>query len=324
MSRNAAQAVLALGIATAFALTAGSAAAQSFPVKPVRMIVAFPPGGGADVFGRVLAPKLAEIWGQPVVVENRPGASAMIGMDAVAKAPPDGYTIGIITLTHAINATLFPKAPYSLLKDIAPVSISVHSPMLVVTHPSVPATTLGDLTALLRTRKLSAPSSGNGSPPHIGLELYKQLGGFQAVHVTYKGGAPSMIDLVGGQTDFAVSNLVESIQHVKAGKLRPIAIPSETRHPQLPDVPTTAEAGMPAFRLSNWVGVVTGAGVPVEIQQALSDAVERAVRSPEISRKLVDLALTPAAMPMTEARRHVETEVGRWGELIRNANIQPD
>jgi tripartite-type tricarboxylate transporter receptor subunit TctC len=182
----------------------------------------------------VLAPWLAEIRGQPVIVGNRPGAGATIGMDALTKAPPDGCTIGIITLTHAIDATPFPKAPYSPLRDIAPASISVHSPMRVVTHPSVPATTLGDLTALARTRTLGAPSSGNGSPPHVGLELYWQLGGFQAVHVTCKGGAPSMIDLAGGQTDFAVSSLVESIQHVKAGRRCPMRSSARAVRPRTP------------------------------------------------------------------------------------------
>lgn len=298
--------------------------AQAFPNRSVRFIVSFPPGGAADVIARTLAPKLQEFWNQPVVVDNRAGGNALIGMDMVAKAPPDGYTIGIITLTHGINATLFPKAPYNLLRDIAPVALVVHSAMLVVTHPSVPAKTLTELTALLKGKQHSAPSSGTGSPPHLGLELYKQIAGFQAVHIPYKGGAPSMVDLIAGRTDFAVSNFAESIPHVKAGKLRPIAVPSDARHPQLPDVPTTAEAGLPAFKLTNWVGVVTASGVPRDVQQALSDAVVRAVKSPDVNQKLIDLAFTPAGLPLAEAKTHVETEVKRWGELVRSANIQAD
>ena len=306
------------------AAVATGASAQAYPNRPVRFIVPFPPGGGADVLARAVAPKLQELWGQSLIIDNRAGGNAMIGMDMVAKAPADGYTIGVITLTHGINASLFPKAPYNLTRDIVAVSISVHSPMLVVTHPSMPVNTLAELIALLRTKTFSAPSSGTGSPPHIGLELFRQIAKFEVVHVPYKGGAPSMFDLIAGRTDFAVSNLVESIQHVKAGKLRPIAIPSESRHPQLPDVPTTAEAGLPSFQLSNWVGIVTASGVPRDVLAAMSDTVQRAVRSPEVSRRLTDLTLTPVALPWDAGQKHIESEVTRWGELIRAANIQPD
>ena len=316
---------LALLIATiAGALSVTATHAQPYPNRPVRFIVPFPPGGGADVLARAVAPKLQELWGQSLIIDNRAGGNAMIGMDMVAKAPADGYTIGVITLTHGINASLFPKAPYNLTRDIVAVSISVHSPMLVVAHPSLPVNTLGELVALLRTKTFSAPSSGTGSPPHIGLELFKQIAKFEVVHVPYKGGAPSMIDLIAGRTDFAVSNLVESIQHVRAGRLRPLAIPSESRHPQLPEVPTTAEAGLPAFQLSNWVGVVTASGVPRDVLAAMSDTVQRAVRSPEVSRRLSDLTLTPVALPWDAGQKHIESEVKRWGELIRAANIQPD
>ncbi len=321
-TRSVIPAFLFAVIATAAVATGASA--QPYPNRPVRFIVPFPPGGGADVFARTVAPKLQELWGQSLIIDNRAGGNAMIGMDMVAKAPADGYTIGVITLTHGINASLFPKAPYNLTRDIVAVSIGVHSPMLVVTHPSMPVNTLAELVALLRTRTFSAPSSGTGSPPHIGLELFRQVAKFEVVHVPYKGGAPSMIDLIAGRTDFAVSNLVESIQHVKAGKLRPIAIPSESRHPQLPEVPTTAEAGLPSFQLSNWVGIVTASGVPRDVLAAMSETVQRAVRSPEVSRRLTDLTLTPVALPWDTGQKHIESEVKRWGELIRTANIQPD
>ena len=313
-----------LAAVIALATLAGAAAAQTYPSRPLRFIVPFPPGGGADVFARALAPKLQELLGQSLIIDNRAGGNAMIGMDMVAKAPADGYTIGVITLTHGINASLFPKGPYNLTRDLVAVSIGVHSPMLVVTHPSLPVATLAELVTLLRGKTHSAPSSGTGSPPHLGLELFKQVGKFEAVHVPYKGGAPSMIDLIAGRTDFAVSNLVESIQHVKAGKLRPIAIPSESRHPQLPEVPTTAEAGLPSLLLTNWVGIVTNSGVPRDILATLSDAAQRTIRSPEVSRRLTELTLTPVALPWDAGQKHIETEVKRWGELIRSANIQPD
>ena len=316
--------VLRFIIVALLAGAAVTASAQAYPNRPIRFIVPFPPGGGADVFARAVAPKLGELWGQPIVIDNRAGGNAMIGMDMVAKAPADGYTIGVITLTHGINATLFPKATYNLTRDLTAVAIGSTSAMLVVTHPSLPVKTLGELLALLRTRTHSAPSSGTGSPPHIGLELFKQIGKFEAVHVPYKGGAPSMIDLIAGRTDFAVSNLGESIVHVKAGRLRPIAVPSEARHPQLPEVPTTAEAGLPAFQLSNWTGIVTASGVPREILAAMSDTAEKALRSPEVMRRLTDLALTPVAIPWEAGQKHIESEVRRMGELIRSANIQPD
>ncbi|MFN0161851.1 MAG: Bug family tripartite tricarboxylate transporter substrate binding protein [Burkholderiales bacterium] len=300
------------------------AAAQPYPNRPIRLIVPFPPGGGADVFARAVAPRMQELWGQSIIIDNRAGGNAMIGMDMVAKAPADGYTMGVITLTHGINASLFPKAPYNLVRDLAAVTIGVHSPMLVVTHPSMPVATLGELVALLRTRTHSAPSSGTGTPPHIGLELFKQIAKFEVVHVPYKGGAPSMIDLIAGRTDFAVSNLVESIQHVKAGKLRAIAIPSDSRHPQLPDVPTTAEAGLPQFLLTNWVGLVTASGVPREILAAMSDTALRAIRSPDVNKRLIDLTWTPAGLGWEAGQKHIEAEVRRWGEVIRSGNIQPD
>lgn len=303
---------------------AAQALAQPYPNRSIRFVVPFPPGGGADVFARAVAPKLTELTGQPVVIDNRAGGNAMIGMDIVAKAPPDGYTIGVITLTHAINASLFPKAPYALTRDLTAVAIGSTSAMLIVTHPAVPAKSLGELVPLLRSKTHSAPSSGTGSPPHIGLELFKQIGKFDAVHVPYKGGAPSMIDLIAGRTDFAVSNLGESIMHVKAGKLRPIAVPSDARHPQLPEVPTTAEAGLPAFQFSNWTGIVTSSAVPREVVVAMSDVIERALRSPEVVRRLTDLALSPAALAWEQAQKHVESEVKRMSELIRAANIQAD
>ena len=298
--------------------------AQAYPARQVRYIVPFPPAGATDIMARNVAQVLSDAWSQPVVVENRAGGNALIGAELASKAPADGYTFLAITLTHAINATLFPKAPFDLRRDFVAVSILASSPMLVVVNPSSPAKTLSELTALARSKPLNAGSSGNGTPPHMGLEQYRQTGGFKATHVPYKGGAPSLTDLVGGQLDFIVSNLPESIGHVKGGRLRPLALTSRNRHPLVPDVPTTTEAGMPGLSITNWTALLVPAGTPPEIVARIQADAAKGLRSPQMTAKVQEQGFEVIGSTPAEAQAFVAAEIERWSKVVRDAGIKVD
>ena len=321
---NIAKLTVRAGLAAMGVLAACAALAQPYPAKPVRYIVPFPPGGATDIMARNIAQKLSDAWKQSIVVDNRPGGNAMIGADVAAKSPADGYTWLAMTLTHAVNATLFPQAPYSLLKDLAAVSVLGAMPLVVVVHPDSPAKSLAELTALARTRPLNAGSSGNGSPPHLGLELYRALTKTNVQHVPYKGGAPSLTDLVGGRTDFIVSNLPECINFIKAGRLRPLAITTSARHSLIPDVPTVAEAGLPGFEISNWIGLMVPVGTPMEIISRIQAEAANALRQPEMMQKVREQGFEMVTSPPDNAQAFIAAEVERWGKLVRDANIKAD
>ena len=312
------------GTFAAAALASACAAAQPFPSKTVRYIVPFPPGGATDIMARNVAQKVSELWKQPVLVDNRPGGSALIGADIAAKSPADGYTWLAMTLTHATNVTLFPQAPYSLTKDLAAVSILGAMPLVVVVHPDSPVKSLAELTALGRTRQLLAGSSGNGTPPHLGLELFRTLTKVSLQHVPYKGGAPSLIDLVGGRTDFIVSNLPECITYIKGGRLRPLAITTSTRHVLIPDVPTVAEAGLPGFEITNWTGLMVPAGTPKEIVSRIQAEAMGALRQPDMTQKVREQGFEVVASTPESAQAFIAAEVERWGKLVRESNIKAE
>lgn len=312
----------ALAVAGIFAACA--ALGQPYPAKQVRYVVPFPPGGATDIMARNVAQKVSETWKQPVVVDNRAGGNAMIGADLVAKAPPDGYTWLAMTLTHAVNVTLFPQAQYSLTKDLAAVSVLGAMPLVIVVHPGSPAKSLAELTALARSGHLSAGSSGNGTPPHLGLELFRSLTKANIQHIPYKGGAPSLIDLIAGRTDFIVSNLPECITYIKGGRLRPLAITTSTRHPLIPDVPTVAQAGMPGFEISNWTGLMVPAGTPGEVIARIQAEAARALTQPDMTQKVRDQGFEVVASTPEAAQAFIASEVERWGKLVREAGIKAD
>lgn len=323
LSERLATSLIKLLLAATLA-TPAWAAAQTYPARNVRYIVPFPPAGATDIMARNVAQLLTEAWGQSVVVDNRPGGNALIGAELAAKAPADGYTFLAITLTHAINATLFPQAPFDLRRDFTAVSVLASSPMLVVVHPSLPVKNLSELTALAKSKQLNVGSSGNGTPPHMGLEQYKQTGGFNAQHVPYKGGAPSLTDLVGGQTHFIVSNLPESIGHVKGGKLRPLAITSGNRHPLVPDVPTTAEAGMPGLSITNWTALLVPVGTPREVVARIQAEAARGLRRPETTRKVQEQGFEVIASTPEAAQSFIAAEIERWARVVKEANVRAD
>ena len=300
------------------------AAAQEFPTKAVRYVVPFPPGGLTDVMARNIAQKLNEKWKQPVVVDNRAGGNAQIGAELVAKSPGDGYSLLAVTLTHAVNVTLFPNAPYSLQKDLVPVAVVGSLPLMVVVNANSPYKTLADLIAAGKAKSFNGGSSGNGTPPHLGLELFEQEAKINVEHIPYKGGTPSLTDLMGGQIDLIVSNFPESLPHVKGGKLRALAVTSKERHPLLPDVPTTAEVGLPQLTITNWTGIMVPASTPAAIVAKVNADANAALAEPEMKKRIIEQGFQPVVTTPAEAKAFFDAEIARWGKLVRDRNIKPD
>jgi len=294
------------------------------PGSTIRYVVPFPPGGLTDVMARQLGQQLAERWKVTVVIDNKPGGGGQIGADAVAKAPGDGHTLLAITLTHAANVTLFPKASFDFKKDLKPVALLAGSPMLVVVPASSPIKDFRDLMAQARTRALNGGSSGNGTPPHLTLALFNDLVKTQVQHVPYKGGAPSMTDLIGGQLDVVFSNMPESMPHVKSGKLRALAIASTARHPLVPDVPTTAEAGLTALQVENWTAMMAPSTTPDAVVHKLGAEVVKIMVSPDIDERARAQGFRVDARPAERFGSFLDEEIARWARVIKTAGIRAD
>jgi tripartite-type tricarboxylate transporter receptor subunit TctC len=319
-------ALLGLGAGAAWMVMGGSAFAQhEFPPPgiTIRYVVPFEPGGLTDIMARIAGQRLAENWKVNVVIENRGGGNAQIGAAHVARSPViDGSQILAITQSHAVNVTLFPDAPFSLTRDLRPVALLADSPMLVV----VPvASTLRDFRQLMaesRARSLTASSAGVGTGPHLTLELFNQLNGSRIVHVPYKGGAPSMTDLVGGHVDVSFANYPAALPFVKSGNLRPLAICSQARHPDLPDVPTAHEAGLPGLVVENWTGVMANAKTPDAIVEKYSRELVKIMKTPDIAGKAEQNGYRVNAMDSEEFGRHLKAEIERWGRVVTKAGIK--
>ncbi len=305
---------------------ANPAHAPGFPQRTVRYIVPFTPAGLTDIMARILANRLGEVWQKPVVVENRAGGNAMIGADAVARAAADGHTLLAMTLTHAVNATLFPNAPYNLLRDLSMVSVLGSLPLLVVVNAASPIRSLDELSIAARARTLNAGSSGNGSPPHLGLELFRIAARAQGnvTHVPYRGGAPGVTDLVAGNLDFMVSNLPECIAQVQGGRLRALATTGETRHRLLPEVATVAELGMPGLTMSSWTGMMLPSATPTPIRDQIEAATLAVLAEPDTARRVADAGFDLTAWPAARSDAFLRAEVTRWGQLVQEARIRPD
>lgn len=303
-----------------------AARSQVFPDRAIRYIVPFPPGGLTDVFARLLGQKLSDIWGRPVVVENRAGGSALIGADAVAKSAPDGYTMLAITSTHTVNVSLFPNAPYNFQRDLRIVSVLGALPLVVVVRSESPWRTFAELAAAAKIRNLSGGSSGNGTPPHLGLELFRRASGAGAnlVHVPYRGGAPSLTDLLGGTLDLIVSNLPECLEHIRSGRLRGLSVTSESRHKLIPDIPTVVELGFPGMLITNWTGLAIPRATPAPVVAVLSDGVQRAMADTELRAKAEAGGFTIIASSPDVAEAFAAAEIKRWAELVAEAGIQAE
>ena len=303
-----------------------SKAQQEFPApgSTVKYVVPFVAGGLTDVMARIVAQRLAENWRVNVVIDNRGGGNAQTGADYAAKSVSDGSQILAITQSHAVNVSLFPNAPFSLTKDLRPVALLADSPMLVVVPAASPIRDFRQLMALSKTKDLSASSAGSGSGPHLTLELFNDLNASKIVHVPYKGGAPSINDLVAGHVDLSFSNFPNSIAFVKAGSLRALAICSLTRHPDLPDVPTAREAGMPELVVENWTGVMAHAKTPDAVVERYSRELVKIITTPDIAEKATQRGYRVNAKGSEEFGRYLKTEIERWGRVVRTAKIKPD
>ena len=319
-------AVLAL---CALALTAGAAGAvaQGYPNKPVRLVVPFPPGGPLDSVGRQIAQKLTEAWGQPVVVDNRPGAGGNIGADLVAKSAPDGYTVVMGALsTHAVNPSLYPSMPYDAVRDFAPITLVAVTPNVLVVNPSLPVNSVQELVAYARARpgKLSFGSGSNGSAGHLAGELFKVDAGVEMVHIPFKGGAPATQALLAGDTQLMFDNLANAMPQVKAGKLRALAVTTAQRSKLAPELPTMAEAGLPGFDISTWFGLLAPAGTPPGVVARWNADVTRILDAPEMRERLA--AQGAEAAPTTPAAfaQFIAAELAKYARIVKASGAKVD
>jgi tripartite-type tricarboxylate transporter receptor subunit TctC len=315
-----------LAVLGALLFTASMALAQTFPQRPVRLIVPYPPGSGTDIAARVLGQRLTESWGQQVIVENRPGAGAIIGVDAVAKAAPDGYTIGIAdTGPLAINPALYPKLPYNPVRDFAPVTLVAKLPFMLVVNPSLPVYDVAELVALAKKEpgKINYASVGNGSAVHLATELFKTRAGINLTHIPYKGSAPALQGVLGGEAPVMFVNLLSAMPPVKAGKLRALAAAPGTRIGALPDLPTIAEAGVPGYQFEAWFGVVAPAGTPKAIIDKLNADLRKAIALPEVRDVLINQGgMEPVGSTVESFANLIPVEVERWGKLVRETGAK--
>jgi tripartite-type tricarboxylate transporter receptor subunit TctC len=311
--------------AVAFLLIAQGAAAQSFPSKPIRLIAPFAPGGALDLIARGVGAKLSESTGQPVIVENRAGASGAIGSDAVAKSAPDGYTILLgATTTHGINPAFNPKSlPYDAVKDFTPISLVATIPHALIVGPKLPASSVQDLIKLGKSRSLNYGSAGNGSPHHLAAALFQSLTGIDAVHVPYKGSGPALADLMGGNIDFISVEYTAAEPHVKSGKLKALATATAQRVPGI-DLPTVAEAGVRGFEVTSWYAIFGPAGMPQDVTQKLSSEIHKAVTQTDLRERLKGLGTTPIGSTPAELTAFQRADIERWTKVVKTAGIKPE
>ena len=300
------------------------ACAQTYPSKPIRFFTPYPPGGTTDILARIVGAKMYEAWGQPVIIEAKPGAGGNIGADFVAKSPPDGYTILMgASGPLAINASLFSKLPYDPAKDFAPVVLSASVPLVLVTHPSLPVKSVKDFIALMKAHpgQFNYASAGPGSPQHLTAEMFKFMAKVEMTHIPYKGSGPAIVDLIGGQIPFAFESMIPILPHVKSGKLRGLAVTSATRSPVLPQILTVAESGVPGFESIAWYGVVAPAGTPKEIVILLSGEARKALAEKSMRERLLAAGLDPVGGTPEELVRQTREDYARMGKVIKEAGV---
>lgn len=309
----------------AFAL-GGPAFAQPYPAKPVRFVVGFPPGGGTDIMARLLAAKLPEFLGQPFVVENRPGAATNIATEHVVRSAPDGYTILVTTATMAMNSSFYKKLPFDVLRDLAPVSIFSDSPNVLVVRASLAAKDVGEVVALARAKPgvLNYSSAGTGTTQHMTGELFKLRTGTDIVHVPFKGTGPSLTTLIAGDVDMTFANIPAILPHVRAGRLRALAVAGDKRSDLMPEVPTMKEAGVDGVEVTIWYGVLAPAATPREVVDTLAAAVIKAARSPDIRSRLLEQGAEPIGNTPEEFARQLRAEVARWNKVVAASGIRVD
>ncbi|MGZ8266301.1 MAG: Bug family tripartite tricarboxylate transporter substrate binding protein [Burkholderiales bacterium] len=304
-----------------------NAGEQSYPVKPVRMVIPFPPGGTTDILGRIASQKLSEALGQQVVPDNRSGASGNIGTEQVAKAPPDGYTL--LTApgsTLTIHPSLYAKLGFDPLRDFAPVTILAGVPNLLVVHPSLPVRNVKELIALAKSKpdQLNYASTGAGQSTHLSMELFKNMAGVKIVHVPYKGSAPAVTDLLGGHVPMMFDNMPSALPHVKAGKLRALGVSTSKRSPTAPDVPTVAESGLPGFDVTVWFAVLAPAATPRDIVTRLNRVLVKALQGADVREKLASQGAEPIGNTSEQFTGQMKADLAKWAKVVKAANIKLD
>ncbi|HTG96269.1 MAG TPA: tripartite tricarboxylate transporter substrate binding protein [Burkholderiales bacterium] len=301
--------------------------AQAFPTKPVRIIVAFPPGGGTDIVARLIAVPLGEMWKQPVVVENRAGASGVIGTEAAARAEPDGHTLFMATMGNmTANQHLYPKMAVDPLRAFAPITKVVDVHFVFMANPALPADGVPELIALAKSKpgEIHYSSSGPGGAPHLAMELFKRQAGVDLTHVPYKGSGPGMTDLLGGRVMLTMDSLLQGLPHIKAGRLRALAVLGPKRSALLPNVPTMAEAGVAAYSLTNWFGLLAPAGTPKDVVMKVHADVVKVLAEPELRKKISEMGADVVGNSPEEFGAWMRAESAQWAEVIKIANIRPE
>jgi tripartite-type tricarboxylate transporter receptor subunit TctC len=303
-----------------------AALAQQYPAKPIRLLVGFAAGGPSDVASRTVGQKLTQKWGQQIIVDIRPGAGGTIASDAVAKAPPDGYTLLLPAFSHAVNPSLISKLPYDTLRDFTPIVLFASTANMLVTHPSIPAKTVRELIAFAKARpnQLTYGSAGNGTASHLAGELLNTMGGVSITHVPYKGIAPAHTDTMGGQISMMFDSLVTAIPAVKAGRLRAFGVTTLKRWPGAPDVPTMSEAGLAGYEVNSWYGVMGPAGLSKEIVQRLNAEVIRSMAEPDARERLYSIGAEPMSNTPEEFAAYIRSEMAKWDKVVKAAGIRAE
>lgn len=319
-----------LRIAVLMALSLASlklgAQAPEFPSRPVRVIVGFPAGGPNDLIARAIAQQLAQTWKQPVIVENRPGASGLIGSEVVARAEPDGHTLMLGSITHSIVPSLNRKLPFDPIKDFTPVSQVGVAPLMVVVNPALQVASVKELIAYAKAHpgKLSYASTGNGTSIHLASEMFKRMAGIEIVHVPYKGSAPAMADLLGGQVQMMIEAMPSALSHVKSGRLRALAVTTDSRRPEMPDLPTVAEAGLPGFEVTIWWGVFAPGRLPRPLLEKLNAGVNAALQTPEVRRQFATMGVEPTGTTPAYFDELVRRDLERFAVVVEQAGARID
>ena len=312
--------------ALALTLAAGLAQAQSYPNRPVKIVVPFAAGGPADNYARFMAQRLSDELKQSFVIDNKPGAGSIIGTDLVAKAPADGYTLLMMSNTHTVNESLIPTKPFALMKDFVGIAPVNYSALLLVVHPSVPAKTVGELLALAKSKpgKLNYASSGNGTPYHMAGELFKYMAGVDMTHVPYKGSSGARTDIVGGQVDVMFDAETTMATMAREGKVRALASTGLTRSANLPDMPTVSESGVPKYEATIWLGLMAPKGTPADIVNRLNAEVRKIVNNPEVKATWAKQGAVPMSMTVPEFEQYLHADIAKWANIVKVSGAKPD
>jgi tripartite-type tricarboxylate transporter receptor subunit TctC len=308
-------------------LAPGISHSQAYPSRPVRMIVPFVAGGPVDSIGRLLVPRLVDLWGQQIVIDNRGGANSIVGSELAARSAPDGYTLALVSAAFAINVSLYPKLPFDAVRDFIPITLVAFGPGMLVTHPSLPVRSLKELIALAKAKPgaLSYGSAGSGAPTsHLGMELLKVSAGIDIVHVPYKSMAPALIDMLGGQIQMGMPTINVVLPHIRSGRLHAIGVSSLQRSPTAVEVPTLAEAGMPGYEANNWFAIVGPNGIPAAIAEKVHTGTAEVLKAPDLRGRIAAAGMEARSMPPTELAAYIKTEIAKWGKAVKASGAKPE